>query len=168
MSRSLLEKELKPYAGNLFIETGTYQGGGVVIALRSGFKRVISIEANDELFLFSSDKFKDDDRVEIFKGNSPDILWTILPELDEPAVIFLDAHASNYNPIFDELNVIKEQDIKTHTIMIDDLGEYGPTRFWKDTTVQDLIDAVMEINPEYSISYMRSFNKIGDILVAEV
>ena len=168
MSRSLLEHEIRPYVCNYFIETGTYTGGGVEIALKVGFKNVISIELGEKQYIYSKERFKDNKRVRIIQGNSPEILREILPKLKERAVIFLDAHASTYNPIFDELDTIKTQIIRTHTIMIDDLGEYGPTRFWKDILVSDLVDKVLEINPEYKISYMKSFNKVGDILVAEI
>lgn len=168
MSRSLLKKEIKYYVCNYFIETGTDAGGGVEIALLAGFKNVISIEFSKALFDYCKEKFKDSKKVKILYGDSSNILKEVLPKLKEPATIFLDAHTLTYNPIFDELSIVKSQDIKTHTILIDDLRTYGIESYWKDINISDIITKVYEINLNYNIGYMRSFNRMGDILVASI
>jgi hypothetical protein len=77
---------------NTFIETGTLHGDGVDYALEVGYKNIISIEINEQLASAAKDKYKNEPRVTIYCGNSPDVLRDILPNIKEPVVFWLDAH----------------------------------------------------------------------------
>ena len=164
MSRSLLVEELLPYKKKYFIETGTYAGGGIEIARICGFDKIISIEIDDILYKAVSERYQDIPNIKILHGDSSIILQEVLKEINIPTVIFLDAHSEDYNPIFNELLVIGKHNIKTHTLLIDDLRVYNGV-YWKET-IEDLINAVYKINTSYKINYMDSVNAKGDILVA--
>jgi hypothetical protein len=91
MSMTLRTETLKKYMSDVFVETGTFDGRGVKLALESGFKRVISIELDPGRFKAAKEILKDLP-VELHEGDSSDILPAILEKLDEKATIFLDAH----------------------------------------------------------------------------
>ena len=96
-----------------FIETGTYLGD-MVEAQKSSFKKVISIELSNELFLKAKKRFKNDSNVLIVQGDSGKQLPEILKTVNEPAIFWLDGHYSEGKtakgdkdcPIFEELDAI--------------------------------------------------------------
>lgn len=142
---------LKKYAkrSDIFIETGTHVGATVSIAQRLRFKRIYSIELSDKWYNHNRIKFLSFENVTIIYGNSGEKLGELLSTIDEPCVIWLDAHYSGGDtaksriPIYDELKAIKNHHIKNHTILIDDMRGFG----------QPVLDAVVEINPKYQITY---------------
>jgi len=75
-----------------FIETGTLWGDGVDYALDSGFENVISIEINEILANKAKQKYVNDSRVTIIHGSSCKVLESILSEINEPVLFWLDAH----------------------------------------------------------------------------
>ncbi|HEX3384446.1 MAG TPA: hypothetical protein VHS53_04625, partial [Mucilaginibacter sp.] len=77
----------------LFIETGTYLGE-MVEAQRANFRRVYSIELSPELFESARKKFLSDTRVTILQGDSSDVLPTLLGQINEPGIFWLDGHYS--------------------------------------------------------------------------
>lgn len=171
MSRSLLASELEKFKSDIFVETGSYTGGGMETAIYCGFGHIISVELDDVLFDALYRRYKESKNITLFHGNSPDILSKdILPLLEkkkkDSVVIFLDAHSDEVNPLFEELDAIKNSKRKDYTILIDDLRQYGT--YWKTISKQSIIDKVLEINPNYKISYMDSVNGKGDILVAQL
>lgn len=166
MSRSLTVKMLKKYPAKYFIETGSYTGGGIHIALLSGYKKIISIENNPMFYNACVRTYKNNPSVELFLGDSKDILKGILNEIDEQAVIFLDAHSPGNQPILDELDSIKNCHIKNHIIMIDDKREFKRGVWEPSITLEILLEKLLEINPEYKITYEDSINAKKDIIVA--
>lgn len=124
---------------NTFIETGTLYGDGVDFALDSGFERVISIEINEELVNRARTKYANNNKVTILHGNSPDVLKTLLPSIDEPVLFWLDAHfpgcdanlasyrdeldKSKRIPLEDELTIIGQHKFD-NVIICDDLWIY--------------------------------------------
>jgi hypothetical protein len=123
------EKMIKEYAksGNIFIETGTYQGQ-MIDAVKGHFKKIYSIELDGVLFEKAKKKFSSNSSIEILKGDSGIILADILKKVNEPCVFWLDGHYSggitskgNLNtPICRELETIFNHKVKNHTIIIDD------------------------------------------------
>jgi hypothetical protein len=183
MSLSLTPAILKPYAYNrVFLETGTFTGGGVAVALECGFEKVISIEIEPKYFTAVRDRYALDSRVELYLGDSLGLLESIINGIDERITFFLDSHLAAGNkigtvevPLLRELEIIGNHPIKNHTIMIDDLRGFGYDRNidpnlseeWKNITKEDAINAVYSINPNYRISYVNTTNGADDLLVAE-
>jgi hypothetical protein len=110
-----------------FIETGTYLGD-MVEAQKSSFKKLISIELSNELYLEAKKRFKNDRNVLIVQGDSGKQLPEILKTVNEPAIFWLDGHYSEGKtakgdkdcPIFEELHAILDQGVYEHVILIDD------------------------------------------------
>ena len=113
---------------NIFIETGTYLGQGVKAAINAGFKKIYSIELDDNRYLHCKNMFKDYNNVTILHGDSGVILPNLLKNINEEVTFWIDAHycadgamiGKKWCPLHEELNSIKNHKIKTHTILIDD------------------------------------------------
>jgi hypothetical protein len=105
-----------------FIETGTLYGDGVDYAIDSGFKRIISIEINEELVKKAKIKYANNSNVEILLGNSPDVLEQLLPSIAEPVLFWLDAHFpgcdANLASYRDELNNEKRVPLESELKLI--------------------------------------------------
>lgn len=118
----------------VFIETGSADGDGIECALKSGFEKIYSIELNPILFEKCKEKFKNNKNVHLFCGSSEIELPKILELIDEPFVLWLDAHWSGGDYIGElmdvylpkELNSIKQYSKKfdDSVIMIDDMNHY--------------------------------------------
>ena len=169
MSLSLLVDVLGKYKTNNFIETGTNLGGGITTALCVGFKKIYSIEIDPNKYNKARNIFRFNENVQIYLGDSKDILSVLIPYLsNEKITFFLDAHSDDYNPLLDELNIIKNSPRKDHVILIDDRRMMGNQDYqcWKYITEKNVIDILKEINPNYKIEYEDSFNSSKDIIVA--
>jgi hypothetical protein len=146
----------KKYKGNhkLFFETGTHKGDGVQNALNMGFEEVISIEILPELYEQCVKRFDDkikDNKVHLFLGDSNEYMEEMLELIKEPSLIFLDGHFNNGDPLWKELEILKNHPIKTHTIIVDDMPNY----FGNGEKVKEKL---LEINPNYTLVYEDSLN----------
>lgn len=190
MSLSLSPDVLSKYAYNkYFLETGTYKGGGVKVGLLCNFEHIISIEADEKFYKGVLKNYKDVENVHLYLGDSEKILSEILMDIDEPITFFLDSHIVLMNreiakkisvrevPLIQELQIIGEHSIKTHTILIDDKRMMGfpaskstfgwITDEWEAITEKIVLDVIFQINPDYEIIYEDSPNAKGDIIVAK-
>jgi hypothetical protein len=144
----------KKYKGNhkLFFETGTHKGDGVQNALDMGFEEVVSIEILPELYERCVSRFKGkEDKVHLFLGDSNERMEEMLELIKEPSLIFLDGHFDNGNPLWKELEILKNHPIKTHTIIVDDMPNYYGSG-------EKVKEKLLEINPNYTLVYEDSFN----------
>jgi len=170
---------LKEYGrGDIFIETGTYFGLGIKVAVASEmFKEIYSIELDDDLAERAAIMFEREAMV--YCGDSPKWIKEIaisMPE-DNPkplATFWLDAHASGPlpggedggTPILSELRAIKEHYDPNSTIIIDDRRLFGSAE-WNGVTEEQALTILKEINPNFT--YETVDGEISaDILVAYV
>lgn len=139
---------IKEYAQSFsmknFIETGTYYGN-MVSAVKDVFKRIISVELDNTLFINAKRKFAPYGHILILQGDSGKVMPNILSIINEPVLFWLDGHwvgpigPNNQvikgkgvleTPILAELNHIFNHHIKNHVVLIDDarlftgLGDY--------------------------------------------
>lgn len=157
----------KKYINGIFIETGSGSGEGIQAALSAGFQKVYSIELSPKMYEICTKKYKLNNDVHLFLGDSQDVLSKIIVEIDEPVTFWLDAHASGGDtmgaalpPIIEELEIIKSHSIKTHNILIDDL------RCWNWNGI--LKKKLLEINPDYIIRLEDSSLFKNDIMAATI
>ncbi len=162
------------YPNSVFIETGSYWGEGIDNALTAGFQRIYSIELSPKYAEHCRQKFALTPSVTIVEGDSAVAIKDILDTLDVRATFWLDGHCSlgdtakgeTMTPILQELEHIKQHHINTHTILIDDLRLFGTSEF-DDIPVDALITKLLEINPEYTITYENGHQEY-DVLVAYI
>jgi len=114
----------------LLVETGTYFGD-TSAGLASSFRLVYTIEAAKQLFDAVDLRFRNVPNVKRYYGDSGNVLNTVLPLLDGPALFWLDAHAQGYaasgeaNPILREVRAITSNPGYNHVLAIDDVRLFG-------------------------------------------
>ncbi len=157
----------------IFIETGTYKGQGVKLALKAGFDIVCSIEIDLKRYEENMLRFKDNKNVFLYHGDSSDVLKEILNNIYEPCTFWLDAHydhdgstrGKELTPIVKELDIIQEHSIRNHVILIDDLRDFD--RFKHYPGIPYTLKKIKEINKDYTIKYLQGHIK-NDILKAYI
>lgn len=171
----LTEEYLQRYGnGDIFVETGTYMGETVKLALGAGYNRIYSCELNEPLYNDCVKMFRDNPNVTILLGDSIDCLEDILSRITGPATFWLDAHASGPlvggksggSPVVDELKLIAKHDCKEHTIFIDDRRLFGSAE-WSFVREEDAIAVLQSINPNYNIHFLDA-HVPTDVICASV
>lgn len=117
----------KRFNCEIFIETGTYLGD-TIQSQRKNFRKLISIELSERLFRAAAFRFRKNPEVQIFKGNSGEVLHRIMPEIGLRALLWLDGHYSGgitakgmtECPVFRELDAVFSNNSLKHIILIDD------------------------------------------------
>ena len=163
----------KKYVKNIFIETGSYRGDGVGNALAVGFKRAYSIELSPELWAYCVNLYEHNPNAVFLRGYSPDYLKVLMGNIHEPVTIWLDAHYSGgdtakgveTSPVMKELEVIRSHPVKTHTIMIDDIGDWE--KYGYGITVESAKEFIRTINKDYRFILEEGVVS-NDILVAVI
>jgi len=158
----------------IFIETGSCVGDGIACALKAGYKEIHSIELSPDFYQKCVVRFKNNPNVHLYLGDSSIVLKEILKNIKKPATFWLDGHYSwngtargdTNTPILKELAIIGDHSIKTHTILIDDVREFGTVEF-DFIELDDILKALEKINPNYLISYENGYIA-NDVLVAEI
>lgn len=103
------------------IETGTYRGGTTSWLAQFNLP-ITTIDAKKRYVVFSKLRLSKFPNIEIFHGNSVDVLKTILNkerDANMPYFYYLDAHWYEYLPLADELHLIRDRN-PAAIILIDD------------------------------------------------
>lgn len=152
-----------PFANKYFVETGTFGGSGIQMALACGhYEAIWSIELDDRQYTNARARFARHEHVHIVKGDSGVVLFDVIEHINEPITFWLDAHNGFPNPnkpdekntpLMEELDQIKLHPIKEHTIIIDDM-HCCKTKLFDNLSREDIENKVREINPDYNIFYI--------------
>ena len=146
----------KKYNCSTFIETGTYLGD-TVEALKTKFKKVISIELGMDLYINAKERFLNDKNIEIFQGDSGKVLPQIVLGLKDPAIFWLDGHYSagitakgdKICPILEELDAIFDNSNLNHILLIDDARDFVGEGDYP--TIDRLTDYIKSKNERYKV-----------------
>lgn len=165
---------LKKYkTSNLFIETGSYLGEGIDVAIESGYDQIYSIELSDHYYNFCLKKFNNNNKIKIIKGCSEDQLPILLKNINSQCDFWLDAHYSMGNtalgpkicPLYEELeSILKHR--PDHTIIIDDV-RFMDTDWWENISKDKIINFILSANKNYKFYFENGYQQ-NDILVAKV
>ncbi len=155
---------LKKYMNPVFLETGSHAGEGIQSAIDCGFNTIISIELSEKYYNFCVNRFKGNDKVKLVQGDVEIVLNDTIKDINESITFWLDAHYSGDDtalglqgdPIYEELEIIKQHPIKTHTLLIDDIRGMNPDK---------LAIKILEINKDYII-HLEDGYVPNDIMVA--
>lgn len=159
----------KKYPNQHFVETGTWHGDGVWCARRAGFDSVRSIELSPSLYKQCVERFKGDNRVKLYNGDSGEILGSVIADINEPITFWLDGHYSEgdtvkgpcMSPVLQELEAIAKHHVKNHTILIDDRHDFF-TEMFGGVTEDQAKKIISAIDPDYQ------FEVVDDVLVAKI
>ena len=122
-----IKEKQKINNARILIETGTYKGA-MIISCKKLFKKLYSIELDKTLFESANQFFKSYNHIKIINGDSGEKIQSLLTEINEPCVFWLDGHYSGgitakgdiETPIVAELEAILTHNIKNHVILIND------------------------------------------------
>jgi hypothetical protein len=172
---SLTPGVLSKHPNYYFVETGTFKGDGIDVALYCDFKHMSSIEIHHPYVVECRRKFEYNHNVFIHEGDSANLLYKVVKKLNPKKQItfWLDSHihradtiGETKTPLILELKQIALLERKDHTILIDDVRLMG-TEEWSDVTKEAVIEQILKINPNYKISYDGELRG-PDIMVAEI
>lgn len=169
---------IKPFNQQIFVETGAYEGMGISAALEAGYKKIISVEISEIYLNLCKEKFKDNPEVELVMGDSAVILGEVISKINQPITFWLDGHYSGgdkprglyLSPLIQELQFIENHPIKSHTILIDDVWCWREmdNEWHNDFNLDDLIEKIQKINPNYIIDFVDGACFEKDILLARI
>jgi len=177
ISTTLPTQVLSKHLNSYFFETGTANGSCVALALSCGFEKVISIEIDADRQLKNCNMFKkeiSEGKVELLTGDSLLVMKDVIGSINKPTTFWLDAHVDEgvsgikKCPLYEELETISTNFIKTHTIMIDDISYFGTKNHWgEEISLETIKRKLLDINPSYKFS-LENGNIPNDILVAYI
>tara|TARA_Y100000389_G_C17397662_1_gene483514 strand:+ start:464 stop:1003 length:540 start_codon:yes stop_codon:yes gene_type:complete len=177
-----IQFDLSEYKNPIFIETGTYNGDGVVKALESGFEQIYSIELDEERYQNCKEKFFDNDNVEILLGDSGKVLPELLKKLDKKVTFWLDAHycgdgatlGEKWTPFREELEAINNHSNKENTIMINNWRCMNNTHIDHNTNKEvgyigqeNCLKRLKNINENFELHFENG-SEICDVLICTI
>ncbi len=138
------------------IETGTYLGA-MLEAQKNNFKKIISIELGVELYEKAVKKFKNYKHITIVQGDSGKVMPSIMKNINEPAIFWLDGHYSEGVtargekdcPIYEEIDAIFANHNYNHILLIDDARHFVGVNDYP--TIEDLTNYVKSKDSEYYV-----------------
>ena len=133
--RQVILKYKEKYKSDILVETGTFLGGTAAV-LKHYFEKIYTIELQEELAKKCIERFKNENTIEVFQGDSSILLREISLKLNSNTLFWLDAHYSSEffvgkeliktakgakeTPIIEELEIILSGGLKNSVILIDD------------------------------------------------
>jgi hypothetical protein len=144
----------------VFLETGSFLGGGINQAYHAGYRNIISIELSDHYYEHCKNLYKNHSSfITLYHGDSGVILGDIISKIDQPITFWLDGHYSGgaesnipetagaglESPLYRELEFISLHPIKTHTILIDDVEGRQD--------IEKLKEKILSINSSYKFEF---------------
>lgn len=173
---------LKKHPNKWFVETGSFRGDAIQLALDADFRHIISMDNDPEAINFCRDRFDLrnphnplNEKIMLLLGDSANILGAALRMIREPATIFLDAHwqliegterGPNPFPLMDELDQIGDHDIRTHTIIIDDYL-YMTHPLLTHIKTSDILRKIHDIHVNYKVEFIGN-PVVNNMLVAYI
>jgi len=117
---------------SVFVESGTLRGD-TLAAVRQEFTALRSIELDHSLYEAAVERFKGDEKVSIYQGDSGTVLKDVLATIVAPVVFWLDGHYSGSGtakgsqdcPIWSELDAIISRGNQRDIVLVDDARLYG-------------------------------------------
>lgn len=157
-----------------FIETGSYLGDGIQLAIDSGFKQIHSIELGVELYQHCVKRFENKPNVKLHQGDSTLILPQILQANPTTSFTFwLDGHYSGPHtargekdcPLIEELKNIMMRDIEGETIYVDDMRYYR--NFDETLNHENMLAIVRQYKPQAIVTYEDTPYGKEDVMIID-
>lgn len=133
------------YAGlgyQTFIETGTNYGD-MLVSVLGYFEQCISIEADPVLYRLVRSRVAKSPNAKVYHGDSATVLSSVLPEVREAAVFWLDAHPEPGEigavPLMEEVRSIVEHPVRGHAVLIDDAHMIGTSAWPSLSELEQLV-----------------------------
>jgi hypothetical protein len=139
---------------NVMVETGTNLGN-MINAQKQRFREIHSIELDTWLAARAKRKFAAYPGIHLYQGDSGKILPTIIPNISEPVLFWLDAHWGDIDaPIKQEMECIYRHPVRNHVILIDDAryfdghGDYFSIDELREHAAREYPGSVLEVKDD--------------------
>jgi hypothetical protein len=168
------------FKGNnrVFVETGSYRGDGIQLALDAGYEMIVSIDNDPAAIDFCKNRFdlinKPNPNIQLYHGDSAVCLFDVIKAYNYPITFWLDSHwqmlegtepGKNPFPLCKELARISHHHRCDHTIIIDDMLIMQPDIVGYSNN--EIRSRLLLINPDYELKYFAN-PVINNILVAHL
>lgn len=139
---------------HVMVETGTNLGN-MINAQRQRLREIYSIELDTWLAARAKRKFAAYPGIHLYQGDSGKILPTIIPNINEPVLFWLDAHWGDIDaPIKQEMECIYRHPVRNHVILIDDAryfdghGDYFSIDELREHAAREYPGSVLEVKDD--------------------
>jgi SAM-dependent methyltransferase len=164
VKRAVLRRHLRAHRLKVFVETGTFLGE-TAAALAPMAAKVVTIELSSELVDVARRHLARAKNVSVFHGDSALLLPSVLADLHEPALFWLDGHYSEGNtargltdtPVREELAAILRHASGGHVILIDDARAFEGGEY---PTIAEIEWIVHELAPAYCVSVRHDIIRV--------
>jgi hypothetical protein len=145
-----------------FIETGTFNGD-TIFALELFFTKLYTIEFSEKYYTNTKNKYNGD-KIHFILGDSSIVFGTLLHNITEKTIFFLDGHWSGYDtghsekdcPLYEEITHINNLFRNEAIIIIDDFRLFG-----LNASSGKLSEDWSDINKETILNILQSrINKV--------
>jgi len=148
----------------VFVETGTFEGAAITVAL-DHFQSIYSIELSPEYYQYAVDKFCSIDKVKLFQGDSSKVLHDIMPKMQQRSALYwLDAHwcvakdaagRSSQCPLLAEIAAIQSLN-DSSVIVIDDARLFlapplAPHEVAQWPSFTHVVNALMKLSTRHNL-----------------
>jgi len=157
------------YNYKYFVETGTYNGD-TIFAMEPFFDKLYTIEYSESYHNRTKNNYEGK-KINFLLGDSSIVFTTLLPQIDDKSIFFLDGHWSSADtgksakdcPLFEEITCINRLFKNEAIIVIDDYRLFGKSKIdgqnedWSQINkdqllkiIESRIDKVYHLDSEYS------------------
>jgi hypothetical protein len=159
----LLQDDYKKY--NCFIETGTYLGS-TIFSLEPYFNKLYTIEFSEKYYINTKNKYNGN-KIDFILGDSSIVFETLLPNITDKCIFFLDGHWSGYDtgrsnkdcPLNEEITHINNLFTNDAIIVIDDFRLFGLNKLsgkldedWSEINKEKLLNILQgRVNKVYHL-----------------
>ena len=173
---NILKDNFKKYP--LFIETGTHNGD-TIFSVEPYFNFLYTIELSKKYFNNTRSRYKGN-KINFILGDSSTVFESLLPNINQDAVFFLDGHWSSGDtakgnkdcPLIEEIHHINSLYKNKAIIIIDDFRLFGKgpmvglNEDWTSINKQKIIDILS--NRITEIYHLDSTHAKDDILIIHI
>ena len=139
----------KRFKLDILVETGTWRAMTVHRCFHS-FRKIFTIELDPELAGQAKSDFQNAGHVHVIEGDSGQMLYNVLKIVQEPCLLFLDAHNGTAStPVMTEIAVAFMLLRDKSVILIDDMRDFRGTNGYP--TVVELVEGLKKVLPHYVV-----------------
>jgi hypothetical protein len=157
LKQRVVREYARRYGVRVLIETGTHDGE-MDFNLKNQFTRIVTIELSPEYHARAVRRFARFPHIECLRGDSGTLLPSVLAQITEPCLFWLDAHYSAgrtakgdvETPISTEVDAVLSHSVRNHVLLIDDARLFDGTHDYP--MVASLQEKVFEVRPDMSFS----------------
>lgn len=156
IKQELVTRYGKKHSISTLVESGTYLGD-MIWAQQDNFENIYTIELSKFLQVAAKKRFKKDTHINFIHGDSGKIMSTLIKDLPEKTLFWLDGHYSGGItargdkdcPITEEVKAILSADIE-HVMLIDDARYFIGERDYP--TINGLSSYILSVYPKSFIT----------------